>query len=108
MNSECESNVVGDGCGACCEEKPDQVSRRAFFASLLGVCSGAIATVIGMPMFRYVLYPVEAATKATKWTEVGDASEFEKIEGPVAKTISLTQPDGWREVESAQSVLGSN
>jgi len=107
MNPECEPDVVGDGCGACSVKKPDQVSRRAFFASLLGVCSGAIATIVGMPMLRYVLYPVEAATKATKWTEVGDASEFEKIDGPIAKTISLTQRDGWREVVSAQSVFVS-
>ena len=82
-----------------------RVSRRSFFASLLGACAGLIVTVIGTPMLRYILYPVQAGGKSSKWTEVGDVSEFEKIEGPLTKTIALTQRDGWREVVSRQSVF---
>jgi menaquinol-cytochrome c reductase iron-sulfur subunit len=89
------------------EQHAIKVSRRAFFASFLGVFSGAIATVIGIPMLRYVLYPVQAATRAIKWTDVGDASEFAGIDKPVTKTISLVQLDGWREVVSHQSVFVS-
>ena len=107
MTPERESVPQNDACGGCQKKETAQVSRRAFFASLLGVCSGAIATVVGMPMLRYVLYPVQAATKASKWTEVGDASEFEKIDKPIMKTISLTQRDGWREVVSQQPVFVS-
>ena len=94
MTPECEPVPQDDACGGCQKKETTQVSRRAFFASLLGVCSGAIATVVGMPMLRYVLYPVQAAAKASKWTEVGDASDFEKIDKPVMKTILLTQRDG--------------
>ena len=64
-----------------------------------------IATVIGTPLLRDILYPVQTINKTDKWTEVGDASEFDNIEGPVTKTISLTQRDGWREVVSHQSVF---
>ena len=105
MDQECQSVMLNDACAGCVKPEPDQVSRRAFFASILGLCTGAIATVVGMPMLRYVLYPVQAATTAGRWTEVGNASEFEKIDGPVTKTISLTQRDGWREVVSKQSVF---
>lgn len=108
MIPECESVPQNDACGGCLKkEEAPHVSRRVFFASLLGVCSGTIASVIGLPMLRYVLYPVQAATKASKWTEVGDASEFEKIDKPVMKTIQLTQRDGWREVVSQQPVFVS-
>ncbi len=79
MNNECGSEVENDACAGCANKEPAGVTRRAFFASLLGVCSGTIAAVVGMPMLRYVLYPVQAATKSSKWTEVGDASEFEKL-----------------------------
>ncbi len=105
MSQEFESTVQNDACMACLTKEPAQVSRRAFFASLLGVCSGAVASLIAMPMLRYVLYPVQAATKASNWTPVADTSEFDNIVGPVTKTIALTQRDGWREVVSHQSVF---
>lgn len=107
MTPECELVSQNDACGECMKKEQAQVSRRAFSASLLGVCSGAIATVVGLPVLRYVLYPVQAAAKASKWTEVGDASDFEKIDKPVMKTILLTQRDGWREVVSQQPVFVS-
>jgi menaquinol-cytochrome c reductase iron-sulfur subunit len=104
---ECQCVPQNDACAACLDQQAVKVSRRAFFASFLGVCSGAMATVIGIPMLRYILYPVQAATRAVKWTEVGDAGEFANIEKPVTKTISLIQRDGWREVISHQSVFVS-
>lgn len=100
----CEYAVDSNDCEGCLRKEEVGVTRRAFFASLLGVCSGAIASVIGLPLLRYVLYPVRTATKASKWTLIGDAREFDNIAGPVAKTVTLTQRDGWREVVSAQSV----
>lgn len=105
MTHKFEPLPPSDNCAACLTKKPALVSRRAFFASLLGVCSGAVASLIGMPMLRYVLYPVQAATNARNWTQVGDTTEFDNIEGPITKTIALTQRDGWREVVSHQSVF---
>jgi menaquinol-cytochrome c reductase iron-sulfur subunit len=105
MTQECNSKFAYDECAACLAKESLQVSRRSFFASLLGVSCGVIATVIGTPLLRFILYPVQTVNKTDKWTEVGDASEFDNIEGPVTKTISLTQRDGWREVVSHQSVF---
>jgi menaquinol-cytochrome c reductase iron-sulfur subunit len=107
MHMECQCVPRNEACAACLDQHAAKVSRRVFFASFLGVCSGAIATVIGIPMLRYILYPVQAATRAAKWTEVGNASEFANIEKPVTRTISLIQRDGWREVVSRQSVFVS-
>jgi menaquinol-cytochrome c reductase iron-sulfur subunit len=107
MNQEIQSVTQNDACPACVEKTLGEVSRRTFFASFLGMCAGALASVIGMPMVRYILYPVQTATRANKWTEVGDAGDFDNIEGPIAKTISLTQLDGWREVVSHQTVFVS-
>jgi len=105
MKQECSSELQNDACAACLAKESLRVSRRSFFASLLGACAGLIVTVIGTPMLRYILYPVQAGGRSSKWTEIGDASEFDKIEGPVTKTIALTQRDGWREVVSRQSVF---
>lgn len=107
MSMECQCVPQNDACAACLSQHAAKVSRRAFVASFLGVCSGAMAAVVGIPLLRYILYPVQAATRAVKWTEVGDASEFSNIEKPVTKMISLVQHDGWREVVSRQPVFVS-
>lgn len=105
MTHEFEPESQVNTCAASLTKEPVQVSRRAFFASFLGVCSGAVASLIGLPMFRYVLYPLQAAIKASNWTQIGDTSEFEDTEGPITKTIALTQRDGWREIVFHQSVF---
>ena len=80
------------------------VGRRSFLGALLGAGSMMIGAIVGAPLFRFVLYPVYAKSASSKWSEVGDASEFEKCDLPVSKTVALTQRDGWREVVTSQSV----
>jgi menaquinol-cytochrome c reductase iron-sulfur subunit len=81
-----------------------EVSRRSFFASLLGMGAAAISAVVGLPLFRFIFFPVYASGRSTEWSNVGDAAEFASASGPVVKTVSLTQRDGWRNVVSNQSV----
>jgi len=73
----------------------------------MGACAGLIAAIVGTPMLRYILYPVQASSRSDKWTEVGDVAEFGNLAAPVTKTIPLVQRDGWREVVSNQSVFVS-
>lgn len=94
-------------CAVCLAQKSAEITRRSFFASLMGACAGLIVTIVGMPVFRYILYPVRVSARTEKWTEVGDVSEFQALTGPVSKTIPLVQRDGWREVVSSQSVFVS-
>jgi Rieske Fe-S protein len=63
-----------------------------------------ISAIVGTPLVRFVLYPVLAKSKSSEWSEVGDVTEFAGGRGPVSKTISLSQRDGWREVVTTQSV----
>lgn len=97
--------MQNEACATCMAQKAAEMSRRSFFASAVGAFAGLVATVIGTPMLRYILYPVQTVSAARKWTEVGDVSEFNNINGPVSKTIALTQRDGWREVVTPQPVF---
>jgi len=92
-------------CAKCLEQQKIEVTRRSFFASLLGVGTAIIAAAIGMPTLNFILYPVRAATRNKQWSEVGSANEFERLASPVLRTIALTQRDGWREVVSEQVVF---
>jgi menaquinol-cytochrome c reductase iron-sulfur subunit len=80
------------------------INRRSFFGALLAVGSAGMGALLAVPVLRYVLYPLYAKASGAEWSEVGDLSEFASTKGPVRKTITFTQRDGWREVVSAQSV----
>jgi menaquinol-cytochrome c reductase iron-sulfur subunit len=66
--------------------------------------STLIGGIVGTPLLRFVLYPVYAKGAGRGWSEVGNINEFESINGPVCKTITVAQRDGWREVVSTESV----
>jgi len=84
------------------------INRRSFFGALLAVGSAGMGALLAVPVLRYVLYPLYAKAAGTEWSDVGDLSEFANSKGPVRKTITFTQRDGWREVVSAQSVYVSH
>jgi len=93
-------------------EEPDTgenivVSRRSFFGALLCIGSAGIGAILAVPVLRYVLYPLYSKAAGTEWSDIGDLSEFSKLTDPIRKTITFKQRDGWREVESAQSVYVS-
>lgn len=105
MSQDSNCPLQNDACATCRAQQSAQINRRSFVASFAGACAGLMATVIGTPMLRYVLYPVHAVSRKETWTEVGQVAEFENVETPVARTISLTQRDGWREVVTPQPVF---
>lgn len=105
MKQESNCPMQNEACATCSAQKAAEMSRRSLFAYFAGAFAGLAATVIGAPMLRYILYPVQTVSAAGKWTEVGDVTEFEKIDGPISRNIALTQRDGWREVVTAQPVF---
>lgn len=83
------------------------LNRRSFFGALIAVGSVGMGAILSVPVLRYVLYPLYAKVAGTEWSDVGDLSEFASSKGPIRKTITFAQRDGWREVVSAQSVYVS-
>ena len=105
MRLESNCPMQNESCATCMAQNAAGMSRRSFVASFSGAFAGLVAAVIGTPMLRYILYPVQTVGAALKWTEVGDVSDFDNIDSPVSRTISLTQRDGWREVVTPQPVF---
>ena len=105
MRQESSCPMQNEACATCKAQKAADMSRRSFVASFVGAFAGLVATVIGMPILRYILYPVRTVSAARKWTEIGDVSGFDNIDTPVSRTITLTQRDGWREVVTPQPVF---
>ena len=105
MRQESNCPMQNEACATCMAQKAADMSRRSFVASFIGAFAGLVATVIGTPLLRYILYPVQTVSAARKWTEVGDVSDFDNINAPVSRTIALTQRDGWREVVTLQPVF---
>jgi len=62
MTDASETNKGFDGCAHCAarNQNPTLVTRRSFFGTFLGIVSSSMGAILGMSMFRYVLYPVYA------------------------------------------------
>lgn len=83
------------------------VTRRSFFGTLLCIGSAGMGAILAVPVLRFVLYPLYSKAAGTEWSDAGELSEFTTLTEPVRKTITFQQRDGWREVESTQSVYVS-
>lgn len=82
MKQECSSEIQNDACAACLAKESLRVSRRSFFASLLGACAGLIVTVIGTPMLRYILYPVQAGASPASGPRLETQANSKKVRVP--------------------------
>jgi menaquinol-cytochrome c reductase iron-sulfur subunit len=80
------------------------VSRRSFFGALLAIGSAGMGAILAIPVLRYVLYPLSTQSGKSGWSAIGKAEDFTSLSEPMLKTVDFKQIDGWREVESAQSV----
>lgn len=104
MSHGIETNQGVHGCAGCAAKDVVDIGRRSFFGALIGMGSMLIGAIVGTPLLRYVLYPVYAKGNGGSWSDVGNVSELDLSEGPVSKTITFTQQDGWREVVCTESV----
>jgi Rieske Fe-S protein len=64
------------------------VNRRSFFGALLCVGAAGMGAILAVPVLRYILYPLYAKSSKGTWSPIGD----------------MKQVDGWREVDSSQTV----
>ncbi len=79
-------------------------SRRSFLGVLLGLASATVAALLAVPVVRYLLYPLTAASAATDWSAAGPLSEATAATGPLRRTLQVKQQDGWRKTESTPTV----
>jgi menaquinol-cytochrome c reductase iron-sulfur subunit len=80
------------------------VSRRSFFGTLLLIGSAGMGAVLAIPVLRYVLYPLYAKSGKNIWSPIGAMDSFANLSKPILTPVDLKQVDGWREVDSSQTV----
>jgi menaquinol-cytochrome c reductase iron-sulfur subunit len=80
------------------------VNRRSFFGTLLCVGAAGMGAILAIPVLRYVLYPLYAKSSKETWSPIGDMNAFSNLSQPVLTPLDLKQVDGWREVDTAQTV----
>jgi Rieske Fe-S protein len=79
------------------------INRRSFFGVLLGIGTAGMGALLAIPVLRFVLYPLYAKSKSA-WSSIGTMDGFSNLSEPLLTPLSLQQVDGWREVDSAQTV----
>jgi Rieske Fe-S protein len=70
--------------------------RRSFLAALLSAGSVAVGALLSVPLLRFTLHPVLVRTTEKSWSDVGILDEFQKLDSPVKKLVTIEQRDGWR------------
>jgi menaquinol-cytochrome c reductase iron-sulfur subunit len=79
-------------------------NRRSFLAGLLAAGSVTVGVLLSVPLIRFALYPVLARTTEKSWSDVGKVDEFQNINAPVQKLVTIEQRDGWRKTIKQQPV----
>jgi menaquinol-cytochrome c reductase iron-sulfur subunit len=80
------------------------INRRSFFGGLLLVGSAGMGAILAVPVLRYILYPLYAKASKNIWSPVGAMDTFSNLSQPILSSLDLKQVDGWREVDSSETV----
>ncbi len=76
--------------------EPLNQDRRSFLAGLLAAGSAVVGALLAVPLIRFTLHPLLAQTTETSWSDVGNVDEFQNLDAPVKKLVTIDQRDGWR------------
>ena len=74
---------------------PDTSARRSFLAGLLAAGSAAVGALLAVPLVRFTLHPVLARTTEKSWSDVGSIGEFQSLDAPAKKLVTIEQRDGY-------------
>ena len=69
---------------------------RAGVHGLVATGSAAVGALLAIPLVRFTLHPVLARTTEKSWSDVGSLDEFQNLDAPVKKLVTIEQRDGWR------------
>jgi Rieske Fe-S protein len=99
----------GEECGQKNDEAsqlPQEPGRRSFLGVLGFVGAAAAAAAFGIPLIRYVAYPLSAAAASAekKWIDLGPLEDFATTGVPVQKMVSIERLDGWQKTDTQQAV----
>src|SRR5437016_7990655 len=83
--------------------QPDSQNRRSFLTGLLAAGSAAVGALLAVPLVRFTLHPVLARTTEKSWSDVGSVDEFQNIDAPIKKLVTIEQRDGWRKTVTERS-----
>ncbi len=105
------------------ESQSVQSNRRSFLAGLLAAGSAAVGALLAFPLVRFTLHPVLARTTEKSWSftlhpvlarttekswsDVGSVDEFQNIDAPIKKLVTIEQRDGWRKTVTEKPVYVS-
>jgi len=81
--------------------------RRSFLAGLLAAGGATVGALLTIPLVRFTLHPILARTTEKSWSDVGSVDEFQNLDAPVKKLVTIEQRDGWRKIALQKPVYVS-
>lgn len=78
--------------------------RRSFVGTLVTMGMAAVAAVLGLPLARYIAYPVYATTTDSPWMDLGALDEFAAAREPAQKLVQVKVVSGWEQTTQQSTV----
>ena len=88
-------------------EESIEPRRRSFLGGLLAAGSVTVGALLSVPLMRFTLHPLLAQTTEKSWSTVGKVDEFQDLDAPVKKLVTIEQRDGWRKTVAEKPVYVS-
>jgi menaquinol-cytochrome c reductase iron-sulfur subunit len=89
------------------QKQSDDPNRRSFLAGLLAAGSATVGALLAIPLVRFTLHPVLARTTEKSWSDIGKVDEFQNLDAPIKKLVTIEQRDGWRRTVTEKPVYVS-
>jgi menaquinol-cytochrome c reductase iron-sulfur subunit len=78
--------------------------RRSFLGLLLGAGVASLATLLSVPLLRFLLHPLVKARAQLSWKEIANVEDLSSVTSPVKKLVQVEQRDGWRKIVLQKAV----
>lgn len=75
-----------------------KTDRRSFLSGLLAAGTATVGALLAIPLVRFTLHPVLVHTTEKSWSDVGRVEEFQNLDAPIKKLVTIEQRDGWRKI----------
>jgi len=68
------------------------------------VGTAAVGATLAVPLVRFALHPLYAATTEIEWSDLGAIDDYLNLTEPHKKSVAVTQRDGWRKTVTERMV----
>lgn len=85
-------------------ESAERGGRRSFLGALIAIGTASMAALLSVPLAKLALFPLRRRGGQEGWSDLGPLESFARLDHPIARQVTIEQPDGWERAITQQMV----